>query len=657
MPYANGPIHLGHLVEYIQTDIWARYHRMRGRDVAYVCADDAHGTPIMISARRRGIEPEDLIALTHEEHVRDFAGFRISFDEYYTTHSPENRALAEEIFLKLRERGNIATREIEQAYCEHDAMFLPDRFIRGTCPQCGAEDQYGDSCEVCSATYAPADLADSRCALCGTPPVWRRSDHHFVRLADFAEDLERWLGEDRVHRVIARKLDEWFAQGLKDWDVTRDAPYFGFLIPGETDKYFYVWLDAPIGYMASTMRWCARTGRSFDAYWRGDAEIYHFIGKDIVYFHLLFWPAMLMGSGFRTPRRVFVHGFLTVNGQKMSKSRGTFITARTYLDNLDPQYLRYYYACKLNGGVDDIDLNLDDFAERVNSDLLGKIVNLASRAGGTPAARLGHRLGVPSPAGESLLVSIEGRESGIARCYETLEYGKALREICAAADDANRFFNDARPWETVRDDPEEARRAVTAALDAFRMLTIYLKPVLPKLAEDAEALLDLPPQTWDDVHQRLKKHQIVPYRHLMRRVEPAAVAAVVAASRAAGETAPPAPTNQEVRMITLDDFQKVDLRVARVVEAAEIEGSDKLLRLIVETGDGERRQVVAGIRGHYGVETLAGTQVVIVMNLRPARLRGVESQGMVLAAVGRDGQVRLVRPDDGPSILPGDPVR
>ncbi len=654
LPYANGPIHIGHLVEYIQTDIWARYQRLRGHDCTYVCADDAHGTPIMISARRAGVSPEELIERMHSEHLRDFSGFGIVFDEYYTTHSPENRDLATEIFLRLRERGSIVEKEIEQAYCEDDRMFLPDRFIRGSCPRCNAPDQYGDSCEVCSATYDPRDLKDPRCALCGTPPVWKTSKHYFVRLADFTEDLRRWLAEGRTQEAVTRKLEEWFRDGLRDWDITRDGPYFGFLIPGEKDKYFYVWLDAPIGYMAATRRWCDRTGRDFDGYWRRDGvEIYHFIGKDIVYFHLLFWPAMLMGAGFQTPRRVFVHGFLTVDGEKMSKSRGTFVRARTYLEHLDPQYLRYYYACKLGSGVDDIDLKLEDFVERVNSDLIGKIVNLASRAAGTLARKLDHRLGRPSDRGAKLLDDVAARAEKIASWYEGREYGRVVREIAAAADDANRFFNDAAPWETVKKDPEAARETVTAALDAFRMLVLYLKPILPKLAADAEELLAIPPLEWGDLNRRLENHAIRPYRHLMRRMEWEDVKKMIDASREeAAEAETEAEETREV--VSIEEFGRIDLRVARVLEAEPIEGAKKLLRLELDVGS-ERRQVVAGIRAAYDPADLKGRLVVLVANLKPARLRGVESQGMILAAVGADGSIRLVAPEEG--ARPGDRVR
>jgi methionyl-tRNA synthetase len=522
LPYANGSIHIGHLVEYLQTDIWVRFQKMRGHHCVYVCADDAHGTPVMLRARQEGIPPQELIDRMHREHVEDFAEFLVDFDNYHTTHSEENRRLAVLIYTRLRDGGFIARRTITQAYDEEAGMFLPDRFIRGTCPVCGAADQYGDACEICGSTYSPSDLKDAVSVVSGKPPSRRESEHYFVRLGAFEEMLREWTSGDRLQPEIRNKLQEWFRAGLQDWDISRDTPYWGFEIPDAPGKYFYVWLDAPIGYMASFENLCARTGMSFDEYWAEDsrAELYHFIGKDIAYFHTLFWPAMLHGAGFRKPTAVFVHGFLTVDGEKMSKSRGTFIKARTYLRHLDPEYLRYYFAAKLTGGVEDIDLNLDDFVARVNSDLVGKFVNIASRCAGFVAnhfaGRLSERVGQPE-----LYARFAEASGEIAERMEAREYGKAVRRITALADESNRFIDQMKPWVTVKDPAtrSEAHEVCSLGLNLFRVLSTYLKPILPRTAANVEAFLNCDPLVWDSVSVPLKDHPINPYQPLMTRID------------------------------------------------------------------------------------------------------------------------------------------
>ena len=533
LPYANGPIHLGHLVEYCQADIWARYHKSQGRDCVYVCASDTHGTPIMLRAQAEGVGPEEISTRFHETFARDFAAFDVGFDNFYTTHSPENRALTERIFTSLREKGHIESREIEQAYCETCGIFLPDRYIRGRCPKCAAEDQYGDSCEKCGAAYSPTDLVGARCAVCGSGASRRRSEHCFFRITAYEEMLRNWISPEHLHPHVVAKLQEWFQQGLQDWDFTRDAPYWGFNIPGVADKFFYVWFDAPIGYLASTENWCTRTGRDFNSYWVSDqAEVYHFIGKDILYFHALYWPAMLAGSGFRTPSRIWVHGFLTVDGLKMSKSRGTFINAATYLKHLDPQYLRYYYACKLGPDTSDIDLSTQDFAARVNADLVGNFVNLPSRAAGLLARRLDNRLGRLDAEATTLLAGIEAAAADIGAAYEACEFGAAMRHVAAQADALNRYMERYKPWEGVKTDPERARVALTAALNGVRLLAAYLGPVLPRYAEKVGRLLGCPTPTFQDLSLRVEDRAIGAYERIAERVDPVAVAAMIEETKA-----------------------------------------------------------------------------------------------------------------------------
>ena len=539
LPYANGPIHIGHMVEYVQADIWARYQKSCGHDCLYMCADDAHGTPIMLRAQAEGLSPQAMVARYHEEHRRDFAAFDVGFDNFYTTDSPENRELAEQIFERVRARGHIEKRQIRQAYSETLGMFLPDRYIRGTCPKCRASDQYGDSCEACGAVYAPADVIEPRSAIDGRPITFRLSDHYFFKLSAYEGMLRQWVGPEHLHPQVVAKLQEWFRAGLQDWDISRDAPYVGFTIPGEPEKYFYVWWDAPIGYIASTHEWCKRHGRDFRSYWVSEeAELYHFIGKDILYFHALFWPAMLAGAGFRMPRRIFVHGFLTVDGLKMSKSRGTFINAAAYLKHLDPQFLRYYYACKLGPAIDDIDLSKQDFVARVNADLVGNLVNLPSRAAGLLARRLENRLGRIDPAGRALLDSIQAAAGDIGRAYEACEFAQAMRLITAQADVLNRYMECEKPWERSKTEPDRARIALTVTLNGVRLLAAYLGPVLPRYAEKVGRLLGGATPAFQNLDERLEERPIGAYERIAERMDPEAVAAMIEDTRAEQEALP-----------------------------------------------------------------------------------------------------------------------
>ncbi len=533
LPYANGPIHIGHLVEYIQADIWARYRKSCGQDCRYMCADDTHGTPIMLRAQREGVAPEAIMARYHEEHQRDFAAFDVGFDHFYSTNAPENRALAEQFFERNREAGHIARRTVRQAYSESLGMFLPDRYVRGTCPRCAAEDQYGDSCEACGAVYGPAELVNPRTAMDDSPITFRPSQHYFFRLSDFTAMLREWVGPEHLHPHVVAKLAEWFEAGLQDWDITRDAPYVGFLIPGERDKYFYVWWDAPIGYIASTAKWCAEHGRRMEAYWVEEgAEIVHFIGKDILYFHTLFWPAMLAGAGFRMPRRIFVHGFLTVDGKKMSKSRGTFVNARTYLDYLDPQFLRYYYAAKLGPGIDDVDLSSADFVNRVNADLVGNFANLPSRAAGLLARRLENRLGRMDEAGRTLVEETRAVADDLGRRFEATDYAAAVRILTGRADALNRYMEREKPWETAKTDPERARTVLTAVLNGVRVLAAYLGPIVPSYAEKVGRLLGTDVPTFTNLEERVEDRAIGDYERIAERVDPDAYAAMIEATRA-----------------------------------------------------------------------------------------------------------------------------
>ncbi|MDX2463279.1 MAG: methionine--tRNA ligase [Porticoccus sp.] len=660
LPYANGSIHLGHLVEYIQTDIWVRFQKMRGHECYYVCADDAHGTAIMLKAEQRGISPEEQIAEVKAEHEKDFSDFLIRFDNFHSTHSEENRELSALIYNRLRENDHIASREITQAFDPEKNLFLADRYIKGTCPKCKADDQYGDNCEACGATYAPTDLINPVSAISGATPVEQASTHYFFKLPEFSDFLKAWTRAGHVQEEVANKLGEWLDAGLHEWDISRDAPYFGFEIPGAPGKYFYVWLDAPIGYMASFKNLCEREGLEFNDFWKqdSDAELYHFIGKDIVNFHALFWPAMLTSASFRTPTKVCVHGFLTVNGKKMSKSRGTFINARSYLDNLNPEYLRYYFAAKLSSGVDDLDLNLDDFSQRVNSDLVGKVVNIASRC--AKFITKGND-GVLSSniADETLWQQVAGAADSIAAHYENREFGKAIREIMAQADAANEYIAAKEPWKLSKEPgrEQEVLDICSLGINLFRALMIYLKPVLPAMTEEAEVFLN-DELRWDAAPQPLLNHQINKFKPLMQRVEQANVDAMLAASNQGTPTpdstlqvkdvptsADAMPIEPLADEINFDDFIKVDLRVALITKAAYVDGADKLLQLTLDIG-GETRNVFSGIRSSYQPEDLKGRLTVLVANLAPRKMRFGLSEGMVLAAGDKKG-IYLLSPDSG----------
>ncbi|MDT8438104.1 MAG: methionine--tRNA ligase [Wenzhouxiangellaceae bacterium] len=652
LPYANGPIHIGHMLEAVQTDIWVRFQRARGHQVVFAWADDAHGTPIMLNAEKRGLTPEALIEHFGAEHRRDYSDFGISFDNYSSTHSETNRAIVEEIWARLNERDCVATRTIEQLYDAEKGMFLPDRFIRGTCPKCGAEDQYGDSCEVCSATYEPTDLVDPRSVVSGSTPVLKSTEHYFVTLKPFEHSLKAWMRAGALQDEVANKLGEWFDEGLRDWDVTRDAPYFGFRIPGTEDKFFYVWLDAPVGYLASFRDVCARDGLDFDAWVRpgADAEMHHFIGKDIIYFHCLFWPAMLEGSGFKRPERVHAHGFLTVNGTKMSKSRGTFIMARTWLDHLPPDMLRYYFAAKLGPGLADIDLNFDDFCNRVNADLVGKLVNIASRAAGFVHRLNDGRLSdaLPDPA---LYREFLAQQDAIAEDFEQRNYAAAIRRIMALADRANQYVDGHKPWQMAKDAgrEDEVVAVCSQAINLFRVLMTWLQPVIPSIAANAQAFLNAPLDDWQALDEPLTGHRIEKFQPLARRVEIKSIEALMDASKESLEktaSTEQAPKLELAPEITIDQFMAVDLRIARIAEADYVEGADKLLRLKLDLG-GEVRQVFAGIRSAYDPKTLEGRLTVMVANLKPRKMRFGLSEGMVLAAGGDDGGPFLLAPDSG----------
>jgi methionyl-tRNA synthetase len=661
LPYANGSIHLGHMVEYIQTDIWSRFQKLQGHECYYVCADDAHGTPIMLRARGEGIEPEDLIARVWKEHTEDFAGFGIDFDNYHSTHSDENKACASLIYERNRDAGHIARRTISQAYDPEANMFLPDRFIKGTCPKCGADDQYGDNCEACGATYSPTELKNPISAVSGATPIEKDSEHLFFKLADFEKTLKDWHQAGHVQAEMANKLDEWFEAGLADWDISRDAPYFGFEIPDAPNKYFYVWLDAPIGYMASFRNLCDKKGIDFDSFWKADsdAELYHFIGKDIIYFHALFWPAMLQGAGFRMPTSVFAHGFLTVDGAKMSKSRGTFVKARTYLKHLNPEYLRYYFAAKLSSKIDDLDLNLDDFAQRVNADLVGKVVNIASRNAGFIKKRFDNKLSATCSEPE-LYQSFVDAGDQIATHYENRDYGRAIREIMALADKANQYIDDKAPWVIAKEEgkDQELHDISSVGINLFRVLMGYLKPVLPLMAADAEAFLNIEPMTWNSQAKPLCDHSVNKFKPLMTRVEREKIDAMIedskedlaAEAKVIGKGAAQNTANSAIDPIAdtieFDDFAKVDLRIARIIKAEHVEGADKLLQLTLDIGDGTRN-VFAGIKSAYQPEDLEGKLTVMVANLAARKMRFGLSEGMVLAAGPGGKDLFILNPDDG----------
>ena len=653
LPYANGSIHIGHMVEYLQTDIWVRFQNMMGNQCIYVCADDTHGTPIMLRAQKEEITPETLIARYSDEHQQDFADFDIQFDNYYSTHSDENRELASTIYQRLNEAGHITRRVIKQAFDPEKQMFLPDRFIKGECPKCGAADQYGDNCEVCGSTYSPTDLKNPVSALSGATPVEKESEHIFCRLQDFESMLKDWTRSEHIQSEVANKLDEWLDAGLQEWDISRDAPYFGFEIPDAPGKYFYVWLDAPVGYMASFKNLCSqRDDLDFDDYWGKDSqhELYHFIGKDIVYHHALFWPAMLHGAGFRKPTALCVHGFLTVDGQKMSKSRGTFITARTYLDNLDPEYLRYYFSAKLSGTFQDIDLNLEDFLQRVNSDLVGKVVNIASRCAGFIKKRYDGKL-ADSCAEPELFNDFVKAGDSIAEHYEARDFGKAMREIMALADHANQYIDEKKPWVMAKQEgmEQQVHDTCSVGLNLFRVLLTYLKPVLPVMAQKTEQFLNIEPMNWSNYKTPLTNHSINKFKPLMTRVEQEKIDNMLEESKQTMTTeteTKPKNTNPISPEISFDDFAKIDLRIAKIVNAEHVEGADKLLQLTLDIGD-ETKNVFAGIKSAYQPEDLVGKLTVMVANLAPRKMRFGVSEGMVLAAGPGGKDLWILHPDDG----------
>lgn len=658
LPYANGPIHLGHLVEYIQTDIWVRFQKLRGNQCTYVCADDAHGTPIMLKADQLGISPKELIDNVSAEHQRDFSGFMVGFDNYYSTHSEENKYFASHIYTALREGGHIDKKTITQAYDPEKEMFLPDRFVKGDCPKCGEKDQYGDSCEKCGATYSPVDLKNAYSAVSGAKPIEKESEHYFFKLGNFETFLRSWV-DNHVQEQMIHKLNEWFESGLQNWDISRDAPYWGFEIPDAPGKYFYVWLDAPIGYMASFKNWCDKNNVDFDEYWSesSETELYHFIGKDIAYFHTLFWPAMLEGAGFRKPNGVFCHGFLTVDGQKMSKSRGTFIMAETYLNHLRPEYLRYYFAAKLSSGIDDIDLNLEDFRMRVNADLVNKVVNIASRCAGFIKKKFDGEMSAELAEPELYNEAIAAGEL-IAEAYEKREFGKAIREIMALADKANQYIDAAEPWVLAKQEgkEQEVQDCCSMGINLFRVIVSYLAPVLPQVAQDTQAFLNIDNISWDSIKAPLLSHKINKFKPLMQRVDEDKIAAILDDTKTAIEAAtaqatPPAastPLTDEPIEETIEfpDFAKVDLRVVRIAKAEHVKGANKLLQLTLDLG-GETRNVFAGIKSAYEPEDLEGKLTVMVANLAPRKMKFGVSEGMVLAAGPGGEDIWILSPDDG----------
>ena len=673
LPYANGSIHLGHMVEHIQTDVWVRFQKLRGHECHYCCADDTHGTPVMLAAQKQGIAPEDMIAKVREEHLADFTGFFIGYDNYYSTHSPENKQFSQDIYRALKANGKIESRVIEQLFDPEKQMFLPDRFVKGECPKCHAQDQYGDNCEVCGTTYSPTELINPYSAVSGAKPELRESEHFFFKLGECADFLKAWTsgnnphdGKPHLQPEALNKMKEWLGEGeettLSDWDISRDAPYFGFEIPDAPGKYFYVWLDAPVGYMASFKNLCDRIGIDFDEYFKADSqtEMYHFIGKDILYFHALFWPAMLHFSGHRAPTGVYAHGFLTVDGQKMSKSRGTFITAKSYLEQgLNPEWMRYYIAAKLNSKIEDIDLNLQDFISRVNSDLVGKYVNIAARASGFIAKRFEGRL--KDVANSELLAKLTAQSEAIAECYESREYAKALRDIMALADIVNEYVDANKPWELAKQEGQDARlhEVCSELINAFTMLTAYLAPVLPKVAENAAKFLNLEAITWANTRETLGEHAINKYEHLMQRVEQKQVDDLIEANKQSIAAAAPAAEESKYEKVaeqaSFDDFMKIDMRVAKVLNCEAVEGSTKLLKFDLDFGF-EKRIIFSGIAASYpNPAELNGRMVIAVANFAPRKMAkfGV-SEGMILSAATAEGKLKLLDVDAG--AQPGDKV-
>lgn len=657
LPYANGTPHLGHMVGTIQGDIWVRLQKMLGHDCLYICGSDSHGTPIMIQAEKMGITPEALIEQMTREQERDFTDFLVEFDNYHTTHSPENQEIVELIYKRHLEKGNITKRTIKQLYDPVKNIFLPDRYIKGECPRCGAKDQYGDNCEVCGATYQPTELKNPYSALSGAEPVLKESEHLFFKLQNFSEFLQKWTSGDHLQAQVTNKLDEWFKDGLREWDISRDAPYFGFQIPGEKNKYFYVWLDAPVGYMASFKNLCARRkDLNFAEYWEHNrpVELFHFIGKDIIYFHALFWPAMLHGADFRTPSKIFVNGFLTIEGQKMSKSRGTFIKARTYLNHLSPEYLRYYFATKLSDRIEDLDINFDDFMQRVNSDLVGKFINIASRSASFITKNFNGKLSATCSE-PKLFKEFSKAGTEIADHWNRIEFSQAIRKIMALADRANQYIDEKKPWSQIKDPDkkQEVQDVCSMGINLFRVLMIYLKPVLPQTAKQVESFLNISPLQWHDKDEPLLNHTIREFQPLINRIDPKQIEAIkmsaqqdITQAAAKTETTATAAATEQT-YVSIDDFNKIDLRIAKIVEADTVEGADKLLRLKVAVGS-ETKQVFAGIKSSYQPDQLIGRLVLLVANLAPRKMRFGLSEGMILLAKGAEGeQLYLLSPDEG----------
>jgi len=644
LPYANGSIHIGHLVEYIQTDIFVKYHKLAGNECVYICGDDTHGTPVMISARNAGIAPEEMIARVHAEHIRDFTDFHIEFDNFYSTHSDENKCFSEQIYSKMKQSGLIAEKQIEQLYCEHDKMFLPDRFIKGCCPKCKAPDQYGDSCDACSATYSVTEVLDPYCSLCKSRPVIKKSTHYFFQLSKMADRLQKWISDGHLQTEVSNKMNEWFKDGIRDWDISRDAPYFGFKIPGTSDKYFYVWLDAPIGYLASLKNWAERNGKKFEDYWQDEkSEIYHFIGKDILYFHTLFWPAMLMTAGLKTPDNVFIHGMLKVDNEKMSKSKGTFINARTFLKYLNPEYLRYYYASKLSSGIEDINLSMKDFLYKVNSELVGNITNIASRVAGMLNKSFDGIIGEMEAEGAALFNKCAAASDEIGKFYEAREFSSVVSTVIKLADEVNKYVDNKKPWSLLKENAVECHKVLSSVLNCFKIFVIYLKPILPKYTADCESILNVKPLGWQDASQALCGHKINEFKPLIVRIEQEKIDQMLSESKESQKTfkASVAAKSEDKKSsiegvaqlseISIEDFQKIDIRIARVLEACDVEGSDKLLQLTLEVGEA-RKNVFAGIKKYYKKEDLLGKLVVVVNNLKPRKMKFGMSEAMVLAA-------------------------
>ncbi len=663
LPYANGPIHIGHMVEAIQSDIWFRFQKMQKHEIYFFCADDTHGTPIMINAREKNTTPEKLIAEIWKEHTETYRDFEIEFTHYSSTHSDTNRQMCEHFYQKMVEKKATSRRKIEQLYCEHDKMFLPDRFVKGTCPRCKSPDQHGDSCDVCGATYSPADMKDARCALCDTPPVKKLSEHIFFELEPHREFLKAWLDE-HTSDEIRKKMLEWFEGELRPWDITRDGPYFGFPIPGEDNKYFYVWVDAPMGYISSSKEYFDKKGLKLDDYWKNpEVEIHHFIGKDITYFHTLFWPALLKTADFQTPTAVHVHGRLMINGEKMSKSKGNFITGRSYLRQLPATYLRYYYATKLNSSVDDFDLNLDDFISRVNAELVGKITNLASRGAQMLGRKADGYMTQCDPEGLKLVKRAQAQASKLAQWYEDREFSKVMTEVRTLAEEANRYFDEKAPWKTVDTDPEGTARVLTSTLNIFRILALYLKPVLPSYVEKVERLFQEPAYVWSDAQKILENHKIDQFQPLVTRVEAEKVKAMmdetqklaeqIKKEKQAAKTSSAATTDDGT--ITIEDFMKVDLRIAEVVSAEAIPEADKLLKIQVNLGELGNRQIIAGIKAAYDPARLVGRKLLVVANLKPRKMKFGVSEGMILAAGPGAPDLFVLSPDPGSNA--GDKVK